>query len=875
MRSRLKHSIAALLVLTSYQLSAQLNINWDKHIGSSLSAIGHLVTGITTDEQNNLYTIGTIQGGTDYNSIVNTPSSNFTYTLGFKGNFIAKYSPTGNLLWHKEFHQHGSDNSSWQIDYSNGNLFFTGAMADTLITNDTTYTAYYVSSLSSQFIACVDTASNFQWIKSFSPSNISGNYLASRGNSVYLARSSSYNNSDTLSLTKFSHTGLEQFRYFSVLNPLGSLHSIREINIDNKGNLHIVGEMYNRNFDFDLKPNSTHILTTNTNSSVDGYYFSIDSNCTFRYLVPFQTPGAVAPLNVQSDEFGFQYVNIIGTNGLNLNPLGTSTPYNSSASTNSLLAKYDSTGILISTLYIEGTLFLSGKGIYDDIAIVDSSVFIFGHIYGNPDFDPGVGTLYAPNFAVDHFIAEYDLSFNLINVDFMQLQAPSVYASNNLAFNESSKYFSSPATVFSFNSNSNIYPYTSGHPWKTLLINFSNCSNVIKPVNDTVIVCVGDSINLVVSPSPGYSLRWFGNDSTSIGNSTIPSLLSDSVYSQVFYYSNVDQFNGCVSKKAEIVVTVNALPTAAITASGSTTFCQGDSVVLTASSGSSYQWKLNGTNITGAASATYTALTAGNHSVEVTNASNCSATSTSTSITVNALPTAAITASGSTTFCQGDSVVLTASSGSSYQWKLNGTNITGAASATYTALTAGNHSVEVTNASNCSAVSSIISVDVLSQITSVTIVGQTTSIIPGVSYAYIVTLDPNLSYNWTAQNGAIILGQGSNSVQAMWNSVPTGILLVERSNGHCSYTDTISITTTIGIDESNLEAPIIYPNPTIGKLNVSVNQASYYLYGLNGTLLQNGSIENSLDLGHLPNGTYTLVLEVENRKYVYRVNVVD
>jgi lysophospholipase L1-like esterase len=71
---------------------------------------------------------------------------------------------------------------------------------------------------------------------------------------------------------------------------------------------------------------------------------------------------------------------------------------------------------------------------------------------------------------------------------------------------------------------------------------------------------------------------------------------------------------------------------ATISASGVTTICQGGSVTLTASSGSSYIWK-NGTSQVGTAS-TYKATTAGSYTVEVTNASNCKATSSATVVTV-------------------------------------------------------------------------------------------------------------------------------------------------------------------------------------------------------------------------------------------------
>ena len=131
-------------------------------------------------------------------------------------------------------------------------------------------------------------------------------------------------------------------------------------------------------------------------------------------------------------------------------------------------------------------------------------------------------------------------------------------------------------------------------------------------------------------------------------------------------------------------LTVNALPTATITPATTTTFCQGGSVVLNANTGAglTYQWRLNGTNITGATSSSYTANASGSYTVVVTNTSTCSATSTATVVTVNTLPTATITPATATTFCQGGSVVLNANTGSglTYQWYNNATIISGATS---------------------------------------------------------------------------------------------------------------------------------------------------------------------------------------------------
>ena len=98
---------------------------------------------------------------------------------------------------------------------------------------------------------------------------------------------------------------------------------------------------------------------------------------------------------------------------------------------------------------------------------------------------------------------------------------------------------------------------------------------------------------------------------------------------------------GQCASTASMTITVNALPTATISAGSATTFCSGENAVLTASSGSTYVWKKDGVAISSATLQTYTATTSGSYTVTVTNANSCSATSAATIVTVNALPSQA------------------------------------------------------------------------------------------------------------------------------------------------------------------------------------------------------------------------------------------
>ena len=168
-----------------------------------------------------------------------------------------------------------------------------------------------------------------------------------------------------------------------------------------------------------------------------------------------------------------------------------------------------------------------------------------------------------------------------------------------------------------------------------------------------------------------------------------------------------DDCDGVVDN--DIIVTVD------ISAGGPTTFCQGGSVVLTAThSGTSIQWKKNEVFIAGATSSTYIATSSGAYSAVTTSACGA-ATSAGISVSVNKNPTATITAGGATTFCAGGSVTLTANAGGglSYQWYKGATAIAGATSINYTATLAGNYKCKVTKtATSCFKHSNVMTVAV-------------------------------------------------------------------------------------------------------------------------------------------------------------------
>lgn len=322
-----------------------------------------------------------------------------------------------------------------------------------------------------------------------------------------------------------------------------------------------------------------------------------------------------------------------------------------------------------------------------------------------------------------------------------------------------------------------------------------------------LVFCDGQNVQLS-APNGLNSYLWNTGDTTS-------AIYADTAGT----YFVILEDNGLFDTLPPVTVTVLPQPLATISIlQGAATFCLGDSVMLVATidTGLTYQWLLNGTAITGETNDSLVTSIAGDYAVKVTNAGNCFNTSADTTIVVLPLPDATINVIGSTTFCQGDSVLLSAplATGITYQWYLNGNPIANAVQANYAAKQAGNYTVEVASAALCTNLSSPVAVSTQAPVVTSSISGPA-NVFPALQYSYSVTQNGTNTYNWVASNGFVITGQGTNSVNVIWNSGNNCLLTVTESNGSCQDTSSFAVLANMAIEEdaAGLASILCYPNP--------------------------------------------------------------
>ncbi|MBY0426078.1 MAG: hypothetical protein K2Q22_10610, partial [Cytophagales bacterium] len=218
-----------------------------------------------------------------------------------------------------------------------------------------------------------------------------------------------------------------------------------------------------------------------------------------------------------------------------------------------------------------------------------------------------------------------------------------------------------------------------------------------------------------MSPDGGKITLVYVNNS--IVDVTVTSSLSgQNIASSQIYQSDGTTFfqnKGAIASNGKIVLPKSSLTTvvlnvvstncqASLTASGLLTFCSGGNVVLTANAGSSYKW-YQGTTLLSNTSRTLTVTATGQYYAQVAQSTGCSASSSKVSVNVLSLPSAVIS-TPATSFCEGSSITLTASTGSGFKWYNSNVLIPGNLR-TQTVTTGGSYTVEVTNSAGCKAIS--------------------------------------------------------------------------------------------------------------------------------------------------------------------------
>jgi len=472
-----------------------------------------------------------------------------------------------------------------------------------------------------------------------------------------------------------------------------------------------------------------------------------------------------------------------------------------------------------------------------------------------------------------------------------------VVTTNNVAICQgaSATLTSSPAASYLWNNGSTnaSINVTSAGNYTVTVTDANGCSATSAPIaiavsNNPVVsiaaagptsFCQGQSVVLNTNTN-GSTYAWSNGQTT-------PSITANT---SGVYFVTVTNAAGCSSVSNEITVNAQASFTPTISAVSPTTVCQGAFATLVASPGSSYVWS-NGATTQGV-----NVGVNGPISVTVTNSQGCTGTSAPINITVLAVPTTTITASGPTTFCEGSSVTLTAGGANSYVWANNST------ASSQTVTTAGIYVVTGYAANGCPDLAEITvtvnespSADLIQDGNNSLCPGETLTLSAQTGNAYtwtpggstaqelVVSTPGTYSCTLTSLNGCttaseqvvVTAAQATSStlnVTALESYVLNEIIYTQSGTytqvltnaAGCDSTITLNLTLTVGLDENGLVSFSVQPNPTDAIFILNASEALYSTYVIQdaqGKVVATGSLtgtSTTINIDQVARGIYFL-----------------
>ena len=199
---------------------------------------------------------------------------------------------------------------------------------------------------------------------------------------------------------------------------------------------------------------------------------------------------------------------------------------------------------------------------------------------------------------------------------------------------------------------------------------------------------------------------------------------------------------------------------------------------------------------------------------------------------------------------------VTGGSGLYYaQWNTNPIQTTPFASN----LPAGFHTLIVLDTEGCA---DTVTVEITQPDGSFPVVSGNNDTAPAENAQYTVNTYPGASYTWTVTGGVIVSGQGTETINVVWNDVNFGnVTVVQNANG-CELSDGITIFVNgVGVDEAIEGLWSVYPNPAREQVTLQSNlsQWSWEIVEMNGRKVMSGNSTSSsmtLDISNCAPGLY-------------------
>lgn len=854
----MKKSIHILYIILFSEVSTySQNFQWAKGFSSNDNAIG---LSICMDDAGYVYSVGTY---------VNYSTLDIGGVVLTGGNgYISKHDSLGNLVWAKSY-----QSEIRSIYFYDGNLYIGGSIP---VSSD--YAAYFAKVDTSGNIIWSRTSttvsSNVRWVNCISVDNmgniyISGSYSGSISfGSVSLPTVSS---GSKLFFVKYDASGAPIWG----VQAGGTISIVNDMTIDSNGNVFLIGE-----FSGTATFGAYSITQYSGDSTYDSYLAKYDGTGTCSWVKAFKGSGRQFAPRSSVDASDNVYFVGFTTGGGDVNISGVVLPYDSNKV--SFYGKYLNDGTLSWVKQIGGqagaihinppdSVYIGGSmyqyGFFDDITL-DTKIYskksfiaktntggefswvynsqATGNTYTNTNsrllrdiVSTSTGDVFGTGFFVD--TTYFDSLYRIITPyasnanpfvfklnDFIQQ-----FKSSNASLCPDSNFYVTYKPGTTFNGGNSFTLQLSDENGD--FTNAINLSFTLSATNDTLYSQIPDPI----TPSNNYKVR----------------MLSSSPHA--------------ISLALNLII--NDVPIAEITYSGATSFCLGQTLQLNALNkpGFTYQWKRNGTNISGATNTSYTVNQSGDYTVAVSTVCE-TVVSDPVSITVHPLPT--VTLSNFPVAC---------TNGGLYQFvegsPSGGTYSGNGVSNGYfdpTAVTLGNQTITYTYTDGN---------------------GCTNSASKSIKVENPPAVNLSIPAETCIEDGAITLNGGLPTGGTYFGNGVSGSTFDPTVAGlgfhtiNYTYTNSSACSDTASLDIEVISCPLgtasyktssvhLYPNPTSGIIMIEGLQQnkveSISVLDITGRLLIQTTFTNTINISSFDNGTYIILISTDNENIRQKILLV-
>lgn len=408
-----------LFSLLSFTMKSQMAINhqWSFNPKNTVPQGANVDNrGIVSDAGGNIYVTGYFSNTADFD-----PSASISYLQSNGGSdvYLAKYSPSGTLIWANKIGGGSGDQATDIAIDASSNIYITGSFIGTVDFDPSAAIQNRTSNGTNPdiFVAKYDANGNFVFASVTGGTLTDGAYgIAVSSTNVYVT-GSFYGTSDfdpsaavaTLTAVPGGSTDAYIWKldlagnYVGAINWGGTLSEVGNgIKVDASNNVYVTGS-YMSTCDFDPSA-ATQTLTTA--GSTDIYVAKYNSTLAYSYAISMGGTGADVGNGITVDASGNTFVtgNFNGT--ADFDPSAATATIISAGSGDIFYAKYNSTGNYVYANGIGGTMSDFGRKITADAA---GNVYLTGQFYATVDFDPSAATqTLLATAGSDIYLAKYD-----------------------------------------------------------------------------------------------------------------------------------------------------------------------------------------------------------------------------------------------------------------------------------------------------------------------------------------------------------------------------------------------------------------------------------------------------------------------------------